>query len=57
MVLESAKLTHAIKLKESVTSRELGSQYFWEVSINFGKSAIPPLFNDPEVLYSASDNI
>ena len=57
MVLESAKLTHAIKLRESVTSWQLGSQYFWDVSINFGKSTIPPLFNDPEVLYSASDNI
>ena len=43
---------------ESITSQKLGSQDFWQIAnsvLNKGKSAIPPLFNDPEVLPSASD--
>ena len=39
-VLEAAKLVYANKTKESITSK--------------GKSAIPPLFNGPEVLSSGS---
>ena len=57
-VLEAAKLPYANKTKESITSQKLGSRYFWRIAnsvLNKGKSAIPPLFNWPEVLSSASD--
>ena len=57
-VLEAAKLTYANKTKESITSEKLGSRDFWRIAnsvLNKGKSAIPPLFNSPEVLSSASD--
>ena len=57
-VLEAAKLAYATKRKESITSHKLGSRDFWRIAnsvLNKGKSAIPPLFNRPEVLSSASD--
>ena len=57
-VLEAAKLAYASKTKESITSQKLGSRDFWRIAnsvLNKGKSAIPPLFNGPEVLSSASD--
>ena len=57
-VAEAAKLAYATKTKESITSRKLGSRDFWRIVnsvLNKGKSAIPPLFNGPEVLSSASD--
>ena len=57
-VLEAAKLAYATKTKESITSRILGPRDFWRIAnsvINKGKSAIPPLFNGPEVLSSGSD--
>ena len=57
-VLEDAKLAYANKTKESITSQKLGSWDFWQIAnsvLNKGKSAIPPLFNGPEVLSSASD--
>ena len=57
-VLEAAKLAYANKTKESITSQKLGSPDFWRIAnsvLNKGKSAIPPLFNGPEVLSSASD--
>ena len=57
-VLEAAKLAYANKTKESITSQNLGSLDFWRIAnsvLNKGKSAIPPLFNGPEVLSSASD--
>ena len=57
-VLEAAKLAYAIKTKDSITSQKLGSREFWQIAnsvLNKGKSAIPPLFNRPEVLSSASD--
>ena len=57
-VLEAAKLACANKTKESITSQKLGSRDFWRIAnsvLNKGKSAIPPLFNGPEVLSSASD--
>ena len=56
-VLEAAKLAYANKTKESITSQKLGSRDFWQIAnsvLNKGKSAIPPLFNGPEVLSSAS---
>ena len=54
-VLEAAKLAYANKTKESITSQKLGSRDFWRIAnsvLNKGKSAIPPLFNGPEVLSS-----
>ena len=57
-VLEAAKLACANQTKESITSKKLGSGDFWRIAnsaLNKGKSAIPPLFNDPEVLSFASD--
>ena len=57
-VLEAAKLAYANKTKESITSQKLGSRDFWWIAnsvLNKGNSAIPPLFNGPEVLSSASD--
>ena len=57
-VLEAAKLAYANKTKESITSQKLGSRDFWQIAnsvLNKVKSAIPPLFNGPEVLSSASD--
>ena len=56
--LEAAKLAYANKTKGSITSQKLGSHDFWRIAnsvLNKGKSAIPPLFNGPEVLSSASD--
>ena len=44
--------------QEFITSQKLGSRDFWRIAnsvLNKGKSAIPPLFNGPEVLSSASD--
>ena len=57
-VLEAAKLAYANKTKGSITSQKLGSPEFWRIAnsvLNKGKSAIPPLFNSPKVLFSASD--
>ena len=56
--LEAAKLAYANKTKEPITSQKLGSQDFWQIAnsvLNKGESAIPPLFNGPDVLSSASD--
>ena len=52
------KRAYATKTKESITSQKLGSRDFWRIAnsvLNKGKSAIPPLFNGPKVLSSASD--
>ena len=57
-VLEAAKLAYANKTKEFITSQKLGSRDFRRIAnsvLSKGKSAIPPLFNGPEVLSSASD--
>ena len=57
-VLETAKLAYTTKTKESISSQKHGSWDFWRIAnsvLNKGKSAIPPLFNGPEVLSSASD--
>ena len=57
-VVEAAKLAYANKTKESITSQKRGSQDLWQISssvLNKGKSAIPPLFNSPEVLSSTSN--
>ena len=47
-----------IKQKESITSQKLSSWDFWQIAnsvLNKGKSTMPPLFNGPEALSSASD--
>ena len=44
--------------QETITFQKLDSHDFWQIAnsvLNKGKSAIPPLFNGPEVLSSASD--
>ena len=59
-VLEAAKLAYATKTKESITSQKLGTWDFWQIAnsvLNKGKSAIPTLFNNPEVLPCASNKI
>ena len=56
-ILEAAKFAYATRTKESIISQKLGSRDFWRIAnnvLNKGKSAIPPLFNGPEVLSSAS---
>ena len=57
-VLEAAKIAIANKTKESITYQKLDSCDFWRIAksvLNKGKSVIPPLFNGPKVLSSASD--
>ena len=57
-VFQAAKLASANKAKQCITSQKFGSHYFWQIGNNVlseGKSVLPPLFNDPEVLSSASD--
>ena len=57
-VLEAAKLAYATKTKEFITSQKLGSWNFWQIAdsvLNKGKSAIPLLYDSPEVLSSASN--
>ena len=58
--LEDAKLTHACKTKESISSKELGSLDNWRIAngvLNKGESTIAPyvLTSSLEVLSSASD--
>ena len=48
---------HMLIKQESITFQQLGSQDFWQIVnsvLKKRKSAIPPLFNGPEVLSSAS---
>ena len=57
-VLEADKFAYATKTKDSITSQKLGCRDFWRIAnslLNKGKSVLPPLFNGPEVLSSASD--
>ena len=53
-VLKAAQLAYASKTKESIICQKLGSRGL--LANCQQKSAIPPLFNVPEVLFSASDN-
>ena len=55
--LGAAKLAYPNKANEFITLQKLGSQHFWRIAksvFNKGKSAIPPLFNGPDVLSSKS---
>ena len=58
-VLKADRLAYPIKTRESTsTSQKLGFCDFWQITnivLNKGKSAIPPIFNGPEVLSSAFD--
>ena len=57
-LFEAAKPAYANKRKDSITCQKLGSRDFWRITnsvLDKGKSAIPPLFNGPEVLSSTSD--
>ena len=53
------KLILTTKTKESIKSQRTGSLYFWWIAnnsvLNKGESAIPHLFNNPEMLHFASD--
>ena len=56
--LETAKLAYANRTKGSINFEKPGSWDFRQTPdsiLKKVKSAIPPLFNDPEVLSSASD--
>ena len=56
-LLEAAKFAYANKRKELITSQKLCSKNFWSINsvLNKGESAIPPLFNNPKMFFSASD--
>ena len=56
-VFEAAKLAYANKTKECITFQKLGFWDFWRIANSVLKNdkSIPPLFNGPEVLSSASD--
>ena len=57
-VLKNAKIAYANKTRESITSQKCSSLDFQQIAnfvFNKGKSAMLPLFNDPEVLFSATD--
>ena len=57
-VLGAVELAYVNKTKESITSQYLCSHDFWQIAnsaFNKSKSAIPPLFNSPEILCAASD--
>ena len=57
-VLQAVKLAYANKTKESITSQKFCFREFWQIAnsvLNKSKSAIPLLFNGPEVLSSSSD--
>ena len=59
-VFKAAKLAYVNKRKESITSQKFGCRDFWRIAnsvLNKDKSAIPPLFNGPEVLSSAFDEV
>ena len=58
LFISICKLAYANKTKESITSQKLGFRHFLGIAnsvLNKGISAIPPLFNGPEVLNSLSD--
>ena len=57
-VLEEAKSNYAEATRCSIASQRSGSRDFWRICnsiLNRGKSAIPPLFNGPEVLTASMD--
>ena len=56
--LEGARLAYANKTKEFITFQKLSLREFWRFANsdhNKCKSVMPPLFNGPELLSSASD--
>ena len=53
--LEAAKLAYANKTKESITSQKDVSWRIANSILNKGRFALPPQFNGPKLLFSASD--
>ena len=56
----SCQTCYANKTKDSTTSKKLGSQDFWQIVdsvLNKDKSALPPLFDVPEVVSSAFNKV
>ena len=56
-VCEAAKLEYATKTKESITSQKPVCWDYWRIAnsvLSKSNSAIPPLFNRPEMLSAAS---
>ena len=54
----ASKLVYAIKTKESITFKKLGSWACWQIAdsvLNKCKSGIPPLLISPEALSSGSN--
>ena len=57
-VLEAGKFAFELIKQKSIISQKLNSCHFWQIAnsvLNKGKSAIPPLFNSPELWSSVSD--
>ena len=57
-VIEHAKLQYTERTRDQITSQKIGTRDFWRIAnsvLKRDKSSIPPLFNGPEVLTSASD--
>ena len=55
----SCQIAYSCEIKGSITSQKLGSLKFWQMAnsiLNKGKSAIPLLFNGPEVLLSSASD-
>ena len=57
-VLSEAKDAYALSIQARIDQEQLGSREFWRITnkvLNRGKSPIPAIINDPEVLSSSSD--
>ena len=57
-IIREAKSTYEDRVQERLLTQKIGSRDFWRIyksCTNFGKSSIPPLFKDPEVLTSSAD--
>ena len=57
-VLKEAKNSYALSVQARIDQERLGSREFWRITnkvLGRGKSPIPAIINDPEVLSSSSD--
>ena len=60
VVIEAAKPDYANKTKESITFYKLRTPDLWQIDngvLNKDRSALPALFNGPEVLSSTSGKL